>query len=161
LNPEDTKVSLKAEFKKIGGFATSVTDEAIVFKVPPEKLNPALEVIARHGMMLEKSIEREDLTQQMATLEGQLRSRLEVLERLRGFFDGAGFEATLDIENNMTSLVMEIEQVKGSLRVLSDRSKYTVIYVSFQFVSRDRLIYTRSPFEWLNTVGIDAVAEEF
>ena len=161
INPADARTVLAQEAAKIGGFPILVTDAEIYLKVPPRKMSAMLEVAAKEGLVVEKSMDRKDLTQEISQLEGQLKSKRKILAKLRGFFDDSNVQATLRIEQTMTDLVTEIERVKGQLRVARDRAKWAVIEISFEFRQRDRIIYVNSPFEWLNTVNLDHFLEEF
>ena len=161
VNPDDARAELLKKVGELGGFPILVEDAALQLKVPPGKLSEALALVAGQGLVIEKTLERNDLTQEIARLEGQLDSKRETLTRLRGFFDDSNAEATLRIEETMTEIVAEIEQVKGQLRVAEERAKWAVVDISFQFRERDRLVYVSSPFEWLNTVGLSSYIEEF
>jgi len=161
INPNETRAALEEEVAKLGGFPVLITDGSLTIKVPPEKLSEILQLISDKGLVLEKSIERQDLTEAIAQLEGRLKSKRAILARLRGFFDDSNVQATLRIEQTMTDLVTEIEQVKGELRVLGERSRWAVVDVAFQFKQRDRIVYVHSPFEWLNTVNLDRFLEDF
>jgi hypothetical protein len=161
VNPDDARAELLKKIGEMGGFPILVEDAALIVKVPPERLTEALALVAGKGLVIEKTLERSDLTQEIARLEGQLDSKRETLSRLRGFFDDSNAEATLRIEETMTEIVAEIEQVKGQLRVADERSKWAVVDISFEFRERDRIVYVSSPFEWLNTVGLSRFIEEF
>lgn len=161
INPADARTVLAQEVAKLGGFPILVTDSEIYLKVPPSKMSAMLEIAAKEGMVVEKSLDRKDLTQEIAQLEGQLKSKRKILTKLRSFFDDSNVQATLRIEQTMTDLVTEIERVKGQLRVAGDRAQWAVIEISFEFRQRDRIIYVNSPFEWLNTVNLDQFLEEF
>ncbi len=161
INPVDARTVISEEAAKIGGFPILVTDSEIYLKVPPRKMSAMLEVAAKEGLVVEKSLDRKDLTQEISQLEGQLKSKRKILAKLRGFFDDSNVQATLRIEQTMTDLVTEIERVKGQLRVARDRAQWAVIEISFEFRQRDRIIYVNSPFEWLNTVNLDHFLEEF
>lgn len=161
VNPDDARAVLEKKTAELGGFATLVEDAALSVKIPPGKLSEAIAFASSQGLVIEKTLERADLTQEIARLEGQLESKRETLARLRGFFDDSNAEATLRIEQTMTAIVAEIEQVKGQLRVAEERAKWAVVEISFEFRERDRIIYVSSPFEWLNSVGLTRFQEEF
>jgi hypothetical protein len=161
INPDDARAILEKKTAELGGFPMLVEDTSLVLKVPPEKLSELIAFIAEQGLVLEKTLERADLTQEIARLEGQLKSKKEMLSRLRGFFDDSNTEATLRIEQTMTSIVAEIEQIKGQLRVAEERAKWAIVDISFQFHERDKIVYVSSPFEWLNSVSLDRFLEEF
>jgi hypothetical protein len=161
INPDDARATLEKKVAELGGFPILVEDASLVLKVPPDKLSDLIAFIADQGLVLEKTLERADLTQEIARLEGQLKSKKEVLARLRGFFDDSNTEATLRIEQTMTSIVAEIEQIKGQLRVADERAKWAMVDISFQFHERDKIVYVSSPFEWLNSVSLDRFLGEF
>lgn len=161
INPDDARAVLEKKVLELGGFPILVEDAALVLKVPPEKLSELIAFIAEQGLVLEKTLERADLTQEIARLEGQLKSKKEMLGRLRGFFDDSNTEATLRIEQTMTEIVAEIEQIKGQLRVAEERSKWAIVDISFRFHERDRIVYVNSPFEWLNSVSLDRFLGDF
>jgi hypothetical protein len=161
VNPDEARSRLVAGVRELGGFPALATDDRLEMKVPPGRIDELLQLIAAEGLVLEKTLDRQDLTLEIAQLDGQLGAKRAVLTRLRGFFDDSGVQATLRIEQTMTELVTEIEQVKGRLRVLEERARFARVEISFRFKQRDRLIYVHSPFEWLNTVSLDRFLEEF
>jgi hypothetical protein len=160
-NPTDTVAELRQYVATLGGFPSLITNTALVLKLPPEHLSAALARIGKAGLVMEKSLTREDLSLDIAKLEGQLESKRAILAELRRFFDTSDVAATLAIEKNMTDLVVELESVKGRLRVLRERAQWVVILVRFQFKPRDRITRVASPFEWLNTVDLDRFLTEF
>jgi hypothetical protein len=103
--------------------------------------------VSEKGIVVEKNLERSDLTQSIAELKGRLKSKQEILSRMRSFFDDSDATATLAIEQTLTGLVIEIEQVRGALRVFGDRADWAVLDISFQFRERDRVVYVSSPFD--------------
>jgi hypothetical protein len=161
VHPALALEALASAAKTLGGFPILVSDDQLIVKVPPALLGEMMAKVAAEGLVIEKSMEREDLTEQTAQLEGRLRSKNEILARLRSFIDDSNVQATLQIESNMTDLVTEIEQVKGELRVAEERARWAVVEVAFSFQKRDKIIYVQSPFEWLNTVDLARFTEEF
>jgi hypothetical protein len=160
-SPTETVAELRQYVATLGGFPSLITNTALVLKLPPEHLSAALTRIGKAGLVMEKSLTREDLSLEIAKLEGQLESKRAILAELRRFFDTSDVAATLAIEKNMTALVVELESVKGRLRVLRERAQWVVIHVRFQFKPRDRITRVASPFEWLNTVDLDRFLTEF
>ena len=160
-SPTETVAELRQYIATLGGFPSLITNTALVLKLPPEHLSAALTRIGKAGLVMQKSLTREDLSLEIAKLEGQLESKRAILAELRRFFDTSDVAATLAIEKNMTSLVVELESVKGRLRVLRERAQWVVLHVRFQFKPRDRITRVASPFEWLNTVDLDRFLTEF
>ena len=161
VNPDEARAAVEAEVKALGGFVTFFNSRSISVKLPPKALSAFTAKVAEKGHVLEKTLDREDLTLQIAELMGILKSKREILARTRKFLDDSDVPATLEIERTMTGLVMEIEDVRGRLRVLNDRSEFATADISFEFRERDKIVYVRSPFEWLNSVDLGHFNEEF
>lgn len=161
INPAQARAALVEAAKAAGGFHTVVTDDGVTLKIPPGALGGFLRSMGDRGLVIEKSLTRNDLTEMIADLEGRLRSKQEILARLRGFFDQSNLEATLDIERTMNGLVAEVEQIKGELRVRREQARWAVVEVAFQYHKREQVIYVHSPFDWLNTVDLDRFRSEF
>ncbi|MBN2341418.1 MAG: DUF4349 domain-containing protein [Deltaproteobacteria bacterium] len=161
VNPDEAREQLKKIAASYGGYATRITDTNIVLKVPPTQITQAMEAFVKQGILVEKTIERKDLTLKIAQLEGKLTSQNEILAKLRSFFDDSDFTATLEIERSMSRLVYEIEQVKGELRYLYDQAEWAVVEVDFRFRERESVMYVSSPFEWLNSANLSTFLEEF
>ena len=124
-------------------------------------MSALLDAAASQGLLLDKQLEREDLTESIAQLEARLRSKVTVYEKLRTFFDESGLDATLDVERRMRQLVKEVEQVKGELRVQRSRTQWAVVHIGFRFERQARKRDTRSPFGWVNTVDLERFLEDF
>ncbi len=155
-DPVKARRDILAKVKSLTGRASLITDGRLSLRVPPPQLNRLLDDLATRGIVLDKRLTRRDITEQVARLRGRLRSKAEILGQLRGFLDDSGVSATLRIERTMTSLVTEIERLKGQLGVAVDRARYAQVDVRFQFRTPARLRYVRSPFAWIDTVDIGA-----
>ncbi|MBN2804120.1 MAG: DUF4349 domain-containing protein [Deltaproteobacteria bacterium] len=161
LNPADSQNNIKQNALNIGGFASYMSDNSIIIKIPPKKLNEAISKIELEGTVLTKNLNRQDITMDIAQLNASLVSKEEILTKLRTFFDSADLESTLDIEQNMFQIVNEIENIKGQLRLLKDQSDWNVIDISFQFRERESVNNMTSPFTWLNSANVTDFLENF
>jgi hypothetical protein len=161
IHPDTARKNLLELAKKIGGFPQLVTDQQLVLKVPPEKLSSFLEEAAKEGLLLDREINREDLTHKLSQLEASLRSKTDTYTKLQSFLGETNVQATLQIEQQLINLVAELEQVKGQLRFESERAQWAVADLSFQFRARERLSNVSSPFGWLNTVDLERFLAEF
>jgi hypothetical protein len=161
INADIARNTIRESATALGGYATHLNDSSITLKIPPAKMAEAMALFSKQGIVIQKTIERQDLTLEIAQLEGKLISQQEILAKLRGFFNKADFAATLDIERSMARLVAEIESVKGRLRYLKEQSRWSLLVIHFSFHERDRVLYVASPFEWLNGANLDTFLEEF
>jgi len=161
VHPVEVRQKIVALVDSLGGFPSAVTDQKLIIRVPPDKFTGLIRDIGNHGMVIEKTMQREDITEKLAQLNGRLRSKQDILEKLRSFFDDSNVKATLQIEKNMTQLVIELEKVKGQLRVTVDKARFATVEVAFRFRKRDKVVYVHSPFQWLNSVDLDRFLTEF
>lgn len=161
VQPAEARGAILTAAQTAGGHATRVSDHGVELKVPPARLSDLLRTVTEQGHVVSKELTREDLTEELADLEGKLRSKQSILGELRAFFDDSNLEATLDIERRMNDLVGQLEAVKGKLRVQQDRARWARVDVSFRFEERNRVVYVHSPFGWLNTVDLDRFVRSF
>lgn len=161
VHPDEVRAKLVAAARKLGGHPMLVTDYALHLKLPPASLVDFMKLAGEQGSVLDKNLTRTDLTEPITQLEGKVRSKGEILERLRGFVDDSNVQATLRIEREMTRLVHELERVKGQLQVQRDQSTWASLQISFRYQKRGRVTYVKSPFKWLNTVDLDRFLRSF
>ncbi len=161
VHVEDVRKKIIEDAQKAGGFKVLVTDTQLLIKIPPRKLSEMMDAIGTQGLVMKKTIERKDLTQEIAQLQGALRSKQEMFTRLEKLIDQSDLASTLNIEKTMGELVGEIEQTKGILTVKKDQARWAVINISFQFRARQEIVYVSSPFDWLNSVDLTRFVEEF
>lgn len=161
VHPEEVRRAAIERARAVGGFATLVTDAELHLKVPPEELNATIDGLAASGLVLQKTLQRDDRTEHIAQLEAKLRSKTEILTRLRTFLDDSNVQATLQIERSMTQLVAEVESLRGELTVERSSVQHARVVARFDFHREGRITYVRSPFEWLNTVDLDRFLAEF
>lgn len=161
VHPEEVRKAAIERARKAGGWAILVTDTDLHLEVPQDALAATVDDLAAAGIVLQKSLQRVDLTEQIAQVQARLKSKREILERLRTFFADSDTHSTLRIEQSMTQLVVEIEQLQGELNVAESNARMAHVQVSFQYHQKQRITYVRSPFEWLNTLDIDRFVAEY
>ena len=144
-----------------GGHLVELSDTEVTVAVPATALDPIVAKAASLGVLLERGLVREDRTASIAGLEAQLTSKREILGRMRAFLADADAEGTVQVERAMSALVEEMETVAGQLRVERDRAASARLVVSFRIAQRDRVVYVRSPYGWLNSVDLDRFLGEY
>ena len=160
-NPQEKRQVIQEKITGLGGFVVFMTDQQLRLKLPPGKLSEALTLAMAEGEVVDRTLERSDLTAFIADLQARLRTRQKVYTKLRAFFDQADVEGTAQIEREMNDLILEIEGLKGQLRVAQERASWALLEINFRFRQRDRIHCRTSPFEWLNTVSLGRLVREF
>src|SRR5690606_32203046 len=89
-----------------------------------------------------------DVQQRIRTLES-MRARVEQLLAQAG-----DVAAALAVEQHLERITVELEQLQGRLRFLSDRVAYSTITIRFAQRSEARAPEFELPFVWLRGVGL-------
>ena len=154
-NRDQAADAVIAAVEKLDGYFIERTDENVRLKVPVESVKKLLAQIEPLGVVVERKQEAQDLGDVMDERRTRLLSKQEVLQRYFAVLAGAGPNAVVEVEQEMTALVVEIESLKGSLVMYEHQLKYADVVVSFQFRERRPPIRDgSSSFEWLNTMNL-------
>jgi hypothetical protein len=144
--------------RELGGWFQSRTPESVSLRVPVEQADALLAFAAEQGKVVDRSLAREDASQELADLRGRLAAREEVLDRYYAVLATAGAGSIVSVERQIVAAIEEIERIKGRIRALEDQSENARVDVGFQF--RDRAAPARdgsSSFRWLNTLDVQDV----
>jgi hypothetical protein len=122
---------------RYGGFATSSTESgsrakrgSLTLRVPAERFEQALADIRGLGDVRSQTISGEDVSADFVDLEARLttwRSQEAVLLRLME--RATTIEGTLRVQRELQDVQYRIEQIRGQLRVLEDRTALSTIVV--------------------------------
>lgn len=160
--PEQTSDKLVALTAELGGYFARRDQHQLVLKVPRDKRQALIDTALEQGLMLSRSEQARDLSSELLQTRTLLKSREAVLGKYFDIMIGAQFQAVLQVEQQITSLVQEIEGLKGRLQKMEHELQYAVITVQFQFKQRRPPRRDgNSPFPWLNTVNLVDVLEGY
>lgn len=135
----DAVTSISKEVQKQGGYVTSSQQSGtdsnssaqITVKIPAEKVSGFREIMATWGNVLNQSMVANDITNQyfdaqtrMQTLEAEEKRYLEILGQAKTVAD------VLQVENALSNIRQQIEQLKGQLKLWDNIVDYST--VSFQ-----------------------------
>lgn len=161
IHPAEVRRVAIEHAKAAGGWPLLVTNQELHLAVPLAALTSVLDQVSGAGIVLQKTLQRVDRTDEIVQLRARLKSKREILGRLRGLLDDADTNSTLRVEGTMNQLVGEVEQLQGELNVATAAVQTGRVMVSFQYHQRQRITYVRSPFQWLNTLDIDRFLADF
>ncbi|MEI7849311.1 MAG: DUF4349 domain-containing protein, partial [Chloroflexota bacterium] len=83
--------------------------------------------------VLDENASGQDVTSEYVDLQSQLGNLETTRDRIRQFMDDAkSVEESLRINQELTNIEGQIEQVKGRMNFLSNRSAYSTITVNFE-----------------------------
>lgn len=162
INRESTADKIVGLAEESGGYFSARSDDSVTLKVPAQKAAAVLTFIEKQGVIVERNYQADDVAFPLEEMRTRLRSREQVLARYFKVLNGAKVEAVVSVEREMTQLVQEIESLAGRLKLLEHRLEYTEIRVDFQFRDRRPPLKTgNSNFDWLNTVNLADLIQEF
>jgi len=160
--PQETADALIAKARQNGGYFASRSNQQVRFKIPVAQVDAFIEHIAKQGELIGRDFNSSGLTAAIAETSARLKAREEVLARYFEVLQSASPEAVVTVEREITSLVQQIEELKGRLRYLNHQAQYADVDVRFQF--RDRAAPARdgsSSFPWLNTINLPDLVGAF
>jgi hypothetical protein len=102
----------------------------IVLRVPAERFEDAMNDLRGLGEVRRQRVAGEDVGQEFVDLEARLR-HLDAQERVMlGLFDEAATVAdTIRIQNELSGIQLQIEEIEGRLRYLRDQTSLSTISV--------------------------------
>ncbi|MFH2007122.1 MAG: DUF4349 domain-containing protein [bacterium] len=141
-----------------GAYVQSRSNGRLVLRVPVGHFHELMARLCGVGEVVGKSINARDVTQQFYDVTYRLRAAKAVLDRLKGLLAKAkNVRESLEIEKEMSRLLLKIERFKGLLRYLNHHASLSTITVHFHVKPR----YTRpirsswrSPFGWVKRLGL-------
>lgn len=114
-------------------FGHNLKYASITIGVPVEQFERALSRLRGLAVRVEdESASGEDVTDQYVDLQSQLLNLEATRERIKSFLDQAqNVDEALRINQQLSEIERQIEQIKGQINYLSDRSAYSTITVNF------------------------------
>ncbi len=123
---------------RFGGFVVSTStagDESrtgtIVLRVPSEDFETALASIEDLGKVESEQVSGKDVSQEFVDLEARLRNLQAQESVLLGLMKEAqSISASIRVQNSLSSVQLDIEQIQGRLNFLEDRASMSTIAVT-------------------------------
>jgi hypothetical protein len=125
---------------RYGGFVqsssasgTEVRSGELVIRVPAERFDEAMSDLRDLGEVEGQSMSGEDVSAQFVDLEARLRAwQAQEAVLLDLMSQATSIEATIRVQSELQDVQVRIEQIKGELRLLEDRTSYATIQVSMR-----------------------------
>lgn len=154
--------ALVAKTRELGGYFASLSSQQVVLRVPVDSADSLIEFVAGQGLVVSRTYTRTDMSGTLGELRSRLKARQDVLSRYLDVLGGAKADAVVTVEQQVTSLIAEIEELEGRIRLLENQVGYATVTVGFQF--RERAAPRRdgaSSFGWLNTLNLADLIQGF
>lgn len=138
-----------------GGWFQERTTEHLSLRVPSELAEDLTAFATDQGKVVDRSLARQDVSQELADARGRLEAREKVLNEYYAVLATAKAGSVVEVERQIVWAIEEIERLKGRIKLLENQARWARVDVSFQF--RDRSAPARdgsSSFAWLNTLNV-------
>lgn len=161
---DDKKAAADAVVERaqaLGGWFSRLEPESVEVRVPTARTDDLLAHVETLGALVQRDFQRQDHSEELATLDARIEGRTKILDRYREVLDEAQAGSVVSVERQITAAVSDLERLQGRRRFLIDRLTYSRVTVSFQF--RDRRAPTRdgqSSFAWLNTMNVSDLVQD-
>lgn len=118
-----------------GGYVANsergVTTGSLRLRVPSDRFDAVLKSLRGAGTVLSLSTDAEDVTLQFYDLEGRIKAKRTVRDRIAAYLARAGsIEDLLRVESELGRVTEELESVESTMKNLADRISYSTITVS-------------------------------
>ena len=145
-----------------GGYFVERSLERVVLRVPADAFD---ELRAVAGSTAEDVItynpSAQDLREELSRVEAAIASREENLERVLSFLDESDdIEGTLALEQEISSLMQELEALRGRERAIRTRIAYARAEIALSARAADIPDRVPSSFDWLNSLDLYDFIEE-
>lgn len=161
-----------------GGYIGKQTDASVTLRVPSSHFRSVMRQLEKLGDVLHRSVNAQDVSEQYFDLQVRLKSLLATRDRMQKFLDRAKtIDEVLRVEQELTRLNTQIDQLQGRMRFLSAQSAYSTITVSLRarpeppkkIVKREEKVVKKAPpppppprtismpIPWLSDVSLDGL----
>jgi hypothetical protein len=159
-NTAELMTSIRSFAVQQEGYVKSFTGNRITIRVPETALARFKALMQSRSFIVDEQVYRNDVSETVLDLKTRLEAKKKLLADLYKLFEGSKFHQTLDIETEIGTVVMEIEQIKGELAYYDDLTELSEVTVDFNLKSRQG---TSSPvfskWEWIRKMGVNSMIE--
>ena len=164
-NVEDTLKQFLAWVESDGGYLEARENKTVTCRIPADRFDALVARIPSIGTVLSESLKAQDVTLQSFDLAVRIENAEKSRQRLLHLLEQAtDVEAILKIEQELRRLTVELERMKGELKLLQNRVAYSTVQVTFRSNAPDPTPTprrTQSRFGWIRQVGIEHVLQDF
>ncbi len=162
LTLERSQKELLDYIEKSGGWFVQLNRYYLTAYLPAKVTTEEIAATLREcGYLISFNTSHENPAERVNDLQLIIESKSRHLNEVRKLLQGANLRATLDIEMELANISRDIENAKGELAFLRQRSSLKKLTVRFtsEVSGEDGPSY--SGFSWLNEIGIPGFLERF
>jgi hypothetical protein len=144
-----------------GGYFVERSFQRVVVRVPTARVDQYRELIYEIGdPVLAYNPSARDLRDEISIVRAQIISNEEALEQILEYIDESGVAGTLALEQELRSVLTEIERLSGRLRSLQNSIAFSHIRVHLSAQQETIPRQRPSSFQWINTIDLYRFIQE-
>jgi hypothetical protein len=156
------QAQLSSKIENMDGWLLTANLDEIRFRLPQDSVKHFLGMVDSMGITTDKNYSRIDVTYDYMKLTASLQAKSSLLKQYFDILDSSGTQGIYAVSREIADLQNNIELLKGQIMGMVERMDYAEIRISFNFTDRRvPLVSGHSDFEWLNTVNLPGLLEEF
>ncbi len=159
-NPEAVIKHVRAFVPAKKGYVGYFSNDRIYVRLPLAEVEPLRRMLAELGYVIGENQKREDLALKVLDLETRLATKQKLLSDLNQI-SSMRLSETLQVEQEMNRVIIEIEDIKGKLAFHRDRIALCEVTV---FLNRaylpSKALPQNVPAEWFLRLGIENLMRE-
>lgn len=139
---------------EVGGYIGSLSHGRVVARVPADRFDDALAAFALLGLVTDRQIAAEDVTDRVVDLESRLKNCEAMRDRMIAMIERAeDIDAALKVEQELHRVMEQIELIEGRLRLARQQVAYATITVTLTRTPEEQRLKPGIPIVWVRELG--------
>jgi len=161
-NSDEVINQLEQRSNSLKGYFTFKGNERITLKIPHSSEHEFHSYIKSNWKIIQQKYSTNDLAVRLLKTNSSLKSKQELLKQYLDLLTEASSKKIVLVEKEVTTLVQEIEILKGQARYMQHQLKFVNFSVRFQLNSdKIRILNQPSSFQWINDIGLPNLMADF
>ncbi len=153
---------MRAFARQNAGYVKRFSDDAITLRLPAKNIERMKTELSRIAYINNESLAREDVSAAVRELKTSIKVKEKLVSDLYAIFNTTRLSETLDVERELGSVIVDIEQLKGRLNQLNDRVQLSDVQV---VINRQAIRDTGrkipgTRWGWVRQLGISRLLSE-
>jgi hypothetical protein len=144
------------------GYFLVRSNERVQLKVPSRAADKLQQFIEDNWLVYQQDYQANDLTAQLIDAKSKLNAKEDLLSEYQKILVSARKAKLVKVSTAVTSLVKEIELLRGRINYMRHQLRYAKFTVYFK-IDRSTMVRRQvsSSFPWLNSVGLPKLLSDF
>lgn len=152
---ERTVLTLRKYASENAGYVKFFSRGRVSLRLPEKALDGLGVILGQSGYLADEQVYRSDAAESLVDLRTRLRVKQKLLADLNKLFNESQFHQTLEVEQEIGRVILEIEKIKGEIAYYKDRAALWEVNVSLnQRAGASAEGAAASKWDWINRLGV-------